>query len=459
MKFLPLAKLASLMMIAGAAILNLSPARAAQVLPDGATGCAILNGSQFKGSTNYFTLGNTSYPNLFKVSATGFNVGDVITATTTKQVDVDAIIVDFTTSSYLQKTAVGVNTVSYTVTAQSVSHQLGVSASGDPASGDFINVSCVSASGNIQTSAAQVQGLNSQAAINDILDQVIPGTQSNTFNSVTSSGNGVAVLVAPGQQVSPVADAPQTLHSDSPYRMFMAGRYTHASGAETGDQFNGLFGLSRRLGEQATIGLFGGYEGFNYTDGTPASLGGNGETLGGFVAGTFNQRLKLDARVYTTFMSYSINTGAATGNFGAQRLGTTATASYELGTGPVSFAPFVRGSGLFEWQNAYTNSAATAVAAQSLSQGTLAPGLRLSRTTALANGSTLTPYLAGEADYVLGATTLAGFNGTTGLSGKVSAGAKLLTAKGWSLGLDASYGGIGSSINSQSLMGTLNVPF
>jgi len=427
---------------------------AIRIIVSNTGGCAALNGQTATGVSVYDS-GKFS----------GFKAGDKITATTSVassaitaglyDTNTGSLLVPYTDPSF-----------TYTVTTTTASDVLSVRVPIGEATFN-ITVTCTPATvpgtpstgPGIQQTASQTSGQNSQSNINDILDQVIPGTQGNTFNPVSGNAGGMTMMVAPGQTVAPVADAPHSLQSDSAYRMFMAGRYTHASGAETGDQFNGVFGLSRRMGEHASLGLFGGYEGFSYTDATSSNLSGNGLSIGAFAAGTFRERLKLDARAYTTFMNYNIATGATTGAFAAQRFGTSVTASYELGSGPVSFAPFVRGSGLFEWQNAYTNSAATAVAAQNLAQGQIAHGIRLSRAMAMSNGSNFTPYLAGEADYIFGNTTLAGFTGTTGFSGKVSAGANLTTFKGLSFGLDASYGGIGSSINSQSVMGTLTVPF
>jgi len=176
--------------------------------------------------------------------------------------------------------------------------------------------------------------------------------------------------------------------------MWMAGRYTHANGSETGDQFNGLFGSSYRINDAATLGLFGGFETFNYTNASPAQFSGNGYSLGGFAAGNLN-RLKLDARAYTTFLNCNIVSGGASGSTTATRFSTSLTASYDLLNGPTKITPFVRGSGLFEWQAAYTDSTATAHAAQSLSQGTLAPGLKIAHASTLENGTSLTPYIAG----------------------------------------------------------------
>ncbi len=319
----------------------------------------------------------------------------------------------------------------------------------------------VAPSSNIKSSGSQAEGQHSNFAINDMLDGIIGRSLGDAFQPFTANANGVAMMVAPGQQgqVSPVADVPYSQESDSPWRMWMAGRYTHASGDETGDQFNGLFGASYRLNDHSTLGLFGGYEGFDYNDDASAELSGNGLTVGSYAAGTFGPRLKLDARSYTTFMNYDIAIGGVTGDFTAQRLGTSLTASYELGNGATSFTPFVRGTGLMEWQSAYTDSAATAHAAESLAQGIIAPGFRLSHTIALSNGARFTPFIAGEADIIFGSTTLAGFDGTTGLSGKVSGGAQWLNANGMSLGLDTSYGGIGSTIQSLSVEGKLTIPF
>lgn len=315
--------------------------------------------------------------------------------------------------------------------------------------------------GGIQQQGAQVEGQNSLAAINDILDGVIAASASSSFQAFSANENSVAVMVAPGQhaQVMPAADGP-TLLSESPWRMWMAGRYTHASGDEIGDQFNGLFGLSRGTGEASALGLFGGYESFNYTDSALSSLSGTGLSFGGFASGTFDERLRLDARAYTSFMNYSVaNPGGFNGAFTAQRLGTSVNASYEFGNGATSIAPFLRGSSLLEWQAAYTDTGAILHPAQTLAQVILAPGLKFAQRLDFGEGSSLTPYIAGEADIILGNANLPGFTGAQGVSGKLLAGAQWRNARGLSLGADASYGGLGATVQSQSIEGYLNIPF
>ena len=328
------------------------------------------------------------------------------------------------------------NPYTYTVT---VAGNYSIVAYGYP-----LTATCVSPTkNNIQTSAAQTEGSNSQHVMNDMLDGIIDGSLNSSFQPISGNENGVQFMAAPDIKVQPTADAPHALESDSPWRMWMAGRYTHASGSETGNQFNGLFGTSYRLSDHSTLGLFGGYEGFNYTDAAPAQFSGNGYTIGGFAAGSFSERLKLDARAYTTFLNYNIVSGGANGSTTATRFGSSVTASYDLLQGPTTLTSFLRGSGLFEWQSAYTDSLAAVHAAQNLSQGSLAPGLKLSHHAVLGNGDSFTPYAAAEANWIFGNTTLAGFSGTQGISGKVSAGAQWSNAHGTTLGLNASYGGIG----------------
>jgi len=398
----------------------------------------------------------------------GFHAGDTITYTNIGAGPTPVLPVlsafDYTTRTYLGPSISNVgDTGSYVVPADTT-HALGIVYRLTPPWS--ISWSCTpgpaaSTGSNIQTSGAQTSGQNANYNIIYILDSVIGGSLGSTFSPVSGGSNGVTMMVAPDQQgqVMPAADAPHTMVSESAWRLWAGGRYIHAFGTETGDQFNGLFGISRRFEDNKAFGLFGGYENFNYVDTSPAQLSGSGGTVGGFVAGELTSRLHLDARVYGTLLNYNIVTGGNTGSFSAQRFAGSVLAAYELGNDPVSFKPYVRGTALVEQQAAYTDSAATAHAAQTLSLGVIAPGVKLSHGIALANGSTLTPYISGEANYALGNNVLAGFSDTQGLSGKASIGATWANAKGISFGLDASYGGIGSTINSQSLMANFMVPF
>ena len=419
------------------------------------TGCASVNGT--------WTTNGAFPPG---TRGTGFHAGDTITYTIVAGTPIPPVLSawDYTTRTRLGPTISNIgDTGSYVVPADTT-HMLGIMYQLTPPWS--ISWSCTpgpaaSTGSNIQTSGAQTSGQNANYNIIQILDSVIGGSLGSTFSPISGGPNGVTMMVAPGQQgqVVPAADAPHTMVSESAWRLWAAGRYIHASGTETGDQFNGLFGVSRRFGDNKAFGLFGGYEGFNYTDASNANFGGDGGTFGGFVAGQINPRLLLDARAYGTLLNYNIASSGATGSTSAQRLSGSVTGSYELGNGPLSFKPFVRGTGLIEWQNAYTDSAAAAHAGQTLSEGTISPGVKISRSISNANGASFTPYISGEADYVFGNTLLAGFSDVQGISGKVSAGASWVNSNGQTFGLDASYGGIGSTINSESLMATINVPF
>ena len=417
------------------------------------SGCAAVHGTWT--TTDPFPPGTTG---------TGFHAGDTITYTNigAGPTPVPPVLsaFDYTTRTYLGPTISNVGETRSYVVPSDTTHRLGIIFRLTPPWS--ISWSCTPGTGsNIQTTGAQTSAQIANDNIIHMLDSVISNSLGSTFSPVSGGPNGVTMMVAPDQQgqVIPAADAPHTMVSESAWRLWAAGRYIHASGTETGDQFNGLFGVSRRFGDSKAFGLFAGYEGFNYTDATNANFGGDGGTFGGFVAGQINPRLLLDARAYGTLLNYNVTSSGATGSTSAQRLSGSVTGSYELGNGPLSLKPFVRGTGLIEWQNAYTDSAAAAHAGQTLSEGTISPGVKISRIFSNANGTSLTPYISGEADYVFGYTLLAGFSDVQGISGKVSAGASWVNSNGQTFGLDASYGGIGSTINSESLMATINVPF
>ena len=434
---------AAMLLISGICIVSLSPKHAS------ASAAAV-------GCTAFSVSVSDSGPNIGESLWGQFVAGDVVTMTVTGNA-VGSLYAPHLHGYVLSALPAG--TYTYIVTAETAG-------SFDPTYNHSyppqytVSWSCSHPSGsNLQQNGAQIQGQNSNFAINGILDGIISGSAGDSFQPFSANQNGAAVMVAPDLQITPTADVPNAYESESPWRMWMVGRYTRASGSETGSQFNGVFGTSYRFGNNSTLGLFGGYEVFDYTDAAPAQLDGNGLSVGGYVAGTFADRLKLDARAYTTLMNYNIDLAGTTGEYAAQRLGTSLTASYELGSGATSFTPFVRGTGLFEWQDAYTDSLAATHPEQYLAQGIISPGMRISHVVQIPNGSTFTPYLAGEGDFTFGNTTLAGFSGSTGFSGKVSAGAQWQLDHGLSLGLDGSYGGIGSTIQSQSIQGTLTIPF
>ena len=457
----PLKKVVTAVVVLAAATLAMAQFSGAQAALS--AGCQATSASYTNGSSTPFTNSG------FAVPHGPFNPGEVVTINVTTASNISSGSIQFYDFSAGNVTVLNVplsgpSISTYTIPTAIAGDQFYPGYGFVHGAGSWsiaVSVSCAAAPGSsstIQQTASQTSMLNSNFAFNDMLDQVIINSSGSQFQPLSGGSNGMGMMFAPGQHVAPVADAPRALESDSPWRMFISGRYTAATGGLSGNQFNGIFGFSHRLGERSTFGLFGGYESFRYIDATPSTLSGNGETVGGFVAGQFN-RLSLNAKAYTTFLGYNIVNGATTGTFTAQRFGTTVTAAYELASGATSFAPFIRGTGLLENQTAYTDSGGTAVAAANLSEGILAGGLRLSHTVAMSPGGNFTPFISVEGDYIAGNQILAGYSGTTGLSAKLNAGGSFVTAHGLSLGLDGGYSGIGASVGAWTAEATLTVPF
>ncbi|WP_196504828.1 putative Ig domain-containing protein [Aestuariivirga litoralis] len=318
----------------------------------------------------------------------------------------------------------------------------------------------------LQQTGSQISAETSATVVHSMLDDMIGSAMGGNFSPFSANEAQVALMVAPGMQtpegrITPTSDTTSAgVTSGSPWRIWLNGRYTRiGSGNLSGNQLNGLFGVTYLLSPNQLAGLFAGYETFNYSSATGSTFQGNGITVGALVAGTFDDHLKLDGRLLTTLANYNVTSGLATGNLQAHRLGAEVSASYVFKSGPNSISPFIKSSMLMEWQGAYTDSLTTFHAGQYFAEGTLSPGVQFSHTIRLDNGDTFTPYISAAANLTFGNTNLVGFAGQHGIGGRFMGGINYRTAGGTTLGLQADYTGIGRDLLTQTYEATLTIPF
>ena len=92
------------------------------------------------------------------------------------------------------------------------------------------------------------------------------------------------------------------------------------SGDIRGGQVNALAGVTRKVTPDFLVGIFGGYETFDYTSRTlNGTLKGDGWTIGGYLGWRFFPGLRFDASLARSGISYDGVSGIAAGNFSGQR--------------------------------------------------------------------------------------------------------------------------------------------
>ena len=311
----------------------------------------------------------------------------------------------------------------------------------------------------LQFLSAEIEYRSTSYAYNEILDDVIAHSQGNDARPITSNQNGATVFLDAPQtaQVVPTADA---VSLKPEWQMWMGARGSAlTSGTMTGGQAESLFGFTHRLGDNAVAGLFGGGETFNYADPVLGAFTGNGFSAGGYMAGKFANGVRLDARAYGSVLNDNFSNNGVSGSTTAQRLTASISASDEFAAGDFKIEPFIRATGMLEWQGAFTDSSGAAQSGQNFTEAIVSPGVKIARAFSLQNGSVLNPHASLEADYAFASNQVFGFANTQGLSGKVSAGLDWNSGKGTNVSLSASHYGIGSAVEVSTIQATVAIKF
>jgi hypothetical protein len=125
-----------------------------------------------------------------------------------------------------------------------------------------------------------------------------------------------------------------------------------------GGQVNALLGLTRRIAPDLLVGLFGGYENFDYSSQLlDGRLKGDGWTIGGYVGWKLLPGLRLDAGVARAGVSYDGVAGTAAATFPGQRWIASAAlfGLYKTASG-LDIEPSARVFAVWEHENAYADS-------------------------------------------------------------------------------------------------------
>ncbi len=237
-----------------------------------------------------------------------------------------------------------------------------------------------------------------------------------------------------------------------------------AATGTNGTQINVTAGLGHRLSPDLVVGLLGGYEHFDYgAASSSGNLKGHGASLGTYLGWRFGRGLRFEAAAVWSHLSYDATAGATAGSFDANRWLASGELSGSHKAGGFVWTPSARVFAAWEDQGAYTDSAASAHAAQRVLLGRVSGGLNLAYPWMAPNGATVTPSLGAYADYGFGRTSPASSGSTLaspgGVSGRVTAGLAVRNVRHATLSLGGALGGLGSTYLTWSADARAAVPF
>ncbi len=217
----------------------------------------------------------------------------------------------------------------------------------------------------------------------------------------------------------------------------------------TGSQLNITGGLSRKLNSDMLVGVILGHEMFKYDI---ASLGGGlkgrGEAVGGYFSRRFD-RIRFDATIAWSAMSYDVTAGTANGSLVGSRwlFSTGVTGNEKLG--PYLLEPSLKVFALWEHQNEWTDSLATLQEARNFSAGRASGGSKIGRVFDFMDGK-LSPFVGLYGDYyfqsdnsVPAGQPVVGIS--SGWSARVTSGVTYMSQNGASLGFMTEIGGLGAN--------------
>jgi len=230
-----------------------------------------------------------------------------------------------------------------------------------------------------------------------------------------------------------------------------------------GTQVNATAGLNYKIRPNLVVGLFGGYENFDYEFASlTGRLKGDGGTVGTYAGWQITPTLRWKGMVGWTGLGYDASAGTAAGSFDGSRwlFSTGLTGSHRVAS--FILEPSADVFAIWERQTAYTDTLGVLHDARSFSSGRVSLGGK-----AIAPGQGLwgaTPYLGLYGDWRFAsndaqpaAVPFAGIG--EGWSARVTGGLNMRVFTTGSLALGAEYGGIGADYKLWTGNARLTLPF
>jgi hypothetical protein len=232
-----------------------------------------------------------------------------------------------------------------------------------------------------------------------------------------------------------------------------------------GNQVNTLAGITRKFTPDFLVGVFGGYEYFNYTsDALTGRLKGAGWTVGSYLGWQFTPTMRFDLAVARSGIDFNAMAGTASGTFPGSRWLTSGGLTGTYRWQALVFQPSARIYALWEHEDAYTDSLGTIQNDRNFSTGRASGGIKVSYPFVWSGKANITPYVGIYGDYYFtsdDASTagLAAIPLLQGWSARFTSGLSLSFKGGGQLSFGGELGGIGGNTQILTFRGRASVPF
>ena len=232
-----------------------------------------------------------------------------------------------------------------------------------------------------------------------------------------------------------------------------------------GTQFNVTGGVGRKLTPDVLVGLFTGYEHFNFTvESLGGKMSGDGGTIGTYAAYRFAPHWRADGMIGWSDVRYTGAAGTASGSFTGSRWLASGGLTGDYRWAAFLLEPSTRIYTLWESENAWTDSLGTLQPLRSFSESRVSTGSKVIypwQTGALE----ISPYAGVFGDYRFSTDNALSigvpFVGIKdGWSGRATTGVTFVTGRGGpSVSIGGELGGIGAGYSIWSTNARMNWPF
>jgi hypothetical protein len=232
-----------------------------------------------------------------------------------------------------------------------------------------------------------------------------------------------------------------------------------------GNQVNTLAGITRKFTPDFLVGVFGGYEYFNYTsDALTGRLKGDGWTVGSYLGWQFTPTMRFDLAVGRSGIDFNAMAGTASGTFPGSRWLTSGGLTGTYRWQALVFQPSARIYALWEHEDAYTDSLGSIQNDRNFSTGRASGGIKVSYPFEWSEKINIAPYVGIYGDYYFtsddaSTTGLAAIPLLQGWSARFTSGLSVSFKGGGQLSFGGELGGIGGNTQILTFRGRGSVPF